>query len=173
MPWDRLLKAFDLTPEPYPPDQRHMAANEMRISFRQLDSQFYTWVIANRVDLTFNIIIRYLNLHSTDQSHQRKPHRRLIIIDILHCLGDPESNVDVRRIILDFTERANFADVLSKLVSKSSLVLHWQTLRLLDAQYPCVSLRTRFVELLLKFVDPPICRRLCMADKRIYSGNVP
>jgi hypothetical protein len=105
-----MLAAFHIGRAPQPPDLCDPPAQEMRFAFRQLDARFFHWLTANRENITMIIIRQYLKLSSTKISHQRKPHRRLIVINIMHKIDDPEAFREKSSIIGHFEQRADFVD---------------------------------------------------------------
>jgi hypothetical protein len=154
--WDQMLTVFHIGWQPKPSDLSDHPSQEMRAAFRQLDARFFHWLIANRESVTMTIIRQYLKLPSTEVSHQRKPHRRLIVIDIMHKIDNPDAFREKSLIINDFEYRADFVDVLAKLNTKSAIELQRQTLDLINRHCGGGFLRLQFVEFLRKAVDAAV-----------------
>jgi hypothetical protein len=119
--WDRIVQAFDLRSYPRPPGHPSTLVNEMRLAHRHLDSRFYHWMVANRRNMTVDILLWYLDIPSTDPNHTKKPYRRVTVIDFFNILGDQAHDIKVR-IIRDFEATANFLEIFSSLSRKSNLV---------------------------------------------------
>lgn len=153
LPWRELVSAFVLTQEPKPAERMSNLVTEMRLNYKQIDSILYKWIISHREDVTLDVLGTYFSFPTTELSHQKRQHRRLILIDILNRLGEPASGLK-ELTLMEFSTFVDFSSVLTGLLRKKNVVLHEKTISYLHEN--CrdrPSLMIQFVELITRVPD--------------------
>jgi hypothetical protein len=153
--WERMLIAYHLQKEPRPSAQTSTIMNEMRMAASRMDSRFYHWIMNNRQSVTFDMIVQYLNLPSTEPSHAKNQYRRLVVIDILNAFQDQQKVRPTKvRVIKEFEAKADFGDLYAALLNKPHVQIHLKTLEQLKRHCSTPSLMAQYVKLLQKSVPP-------------------
>jgi hypothetical protein len=153
--WTRMLQAFDLRVFPRPQAAFPTLTNEMRLACRKLDSRFFHWLIANRDNLSLDMIVYYLNSPATNASHAKRPYRRVVIIDLLNQIVDGGHAHHVKvKVIHDFEATANFIDILRVLVNKAKLQIGERTLDYLKQHSNPISVMVQYVRLIQRCLPP-------------------